>query len=226
MIATELPMTWLAGYPRSGAALVRTILCHCFGHGTAASYDETALGQAYADGVGLVRIPQTQPEAQALLERQPMLTIKTHERVENLPGPLPVVVIVRDGRRTLESLRAFYRERNDETYSMEQLIRGAHPWGDWSDWIRGWAGWTETPVRWIRYEDIMADLEWAIGQLASWLKIHPVAWEIPPFESLPAGAPGIFRRADVAGNGGMSVDEEKLFWDRHGARMSLLGYRR
>lgn len=224
--ATSLRVYWLAGYPRSGAALIRTILAHCFGHGSASFYQEGGLSEHYAEAVGLCSIPQTVEESEALAERQPVLTIKSHEWPERHPKALPTLVIVRDGRRLFESLRAFYQECNEETYSMLELIRGVHPWGDWSEWIRAWARWTELPVRWIRYEDIMADVDWAIRRLAAWLQIHPVAWEIPPFEAIQQGSPGIFRKAAVSGNGGMTVDEESAFWDRHGAVMSMLGYRR
>lgn len=223
---TTLRLAWLAGYPRSGAALVRTILAHCFGHGTASFYQEDGLGEHYAETVGLCSIPQTPEQMAALAERQPVLAIKSHEWPERHPEDLPTIVIVRDGRRLFESLRAFYQERNGTTYSMGELIRGAHPWGDWGEWIRAWARWTGASVRWIRYEDIMDDQEWAIRQLAEWLQIRPVAWEIPLFEAMQEGSPTIFRKAAIEGNGGMTPDEEWLFWERHGGTMSMLGYRR
>ena len=125
----ELGMMWLAGYPRSGAALIRTILLNCFGHWTASYYAEAHIGEAYAASVGLVNPPATDEDVVAIAAHQPLLTVKTHELPDHVPNQMPVLVIVRDGRRTLESLKAFYLERNGLEHTMTDLIMGAHRWG-------------------------------------------------------------------------------------------------
>ena len=215
-------MTWLAGYPRSGAALIRTIFAHAFGHRTASLYDEDSLGPLYAEAVGLIPARSTRSHIASVVRRQKLLTIKTHE----LPRlyEAPAIIIVRDGRRTLDSLHHFYREVNEICISMGDLIEGKHPWGDWSAWIRAWKAGAAPESLWLRYEDIMADLSGAIDEISEHFDIQPIARTIPPFDRLHGHNPTIFRRALIDGNAGMTRAEESLFWDRHSKTMDMLGY--
>ena len=219
------PVAWLAGYPRSGAALVRTILAHCFGHRTGSIYGEASLGAEYARALNAVPQEIWNNELVELAARQGLLTIKTHEYATGI-ADVPTIVIVRDGRRVLESLRAFYRERNELEYTMLDLIRGEHYWGDWTAWIRSWACHCRPDTQWLRYEDIMADVPGTVDRIAERWRLAPIAREIPPFESLHAKSPTIFRKSEVEGNGGMTDEEEALFWERHGATMTMMGYHR
>ena len=220
-----LPVAWLAGYPRSGAALIRTILAHCFGHKTGTIYSEANLGDAYAEMLHALPAQLPSDRTVALARRQGLLTLKTHERAK--PGDaVPAIVIVRDGRRMFESLRAFYSERNATEYTMMDLIRGTHYWGDWTEWVRSWACNSRCDTQWLRYEDTMADVAGTVDRLAARWGLDPVAHEIPAFETLHAATPTIFRQAAVDGNGGMTDAEEAEFWALHGGTMTMLGYRR
>lgn len=216
---------WLAGYPRSGAALIRIILAHCFGHRTASNYTEDYIGEDYAQAVNLLTFPQEIPTLWRVAQEQHILTIKTHERL-SAPESAPCIIIVRDGRRVLESLQAFYRERNDVVVSMEQMIEGDHIWRSWSEWIRNWAQFAPANALWLRYEDIMIDQRAAVGRIAAWLGLQPHSYEIPSFEELHARTPSIFRKAEIEGNGGMTDTQESAFWQLHGGAMSMLGYYR
>lgn len=216
---------WLAGYPRSGAALVRTILAHCFGQQTASLYREDYLGETYIDAVKLLNFPIDFGDLQALLAEQKLLTIKTHERPDKARGP-STIIIIRDGRRVLESLKAFYRERNKRDICMPYMIRGGHPWGNWSEWHREWAASAPDGALWLRYEEIMADLRGTVDRLAAHFGLTPAGYEIPRFEDLSQREPSIFRKCDVEGNGGLSAEDEELFWRLHGGVMSMLGYSR
>lgn len=216
---------WLAGYPRSGAALVRTILAHCFGQHTGTIYKEGGIGTFYAEHLRLVPSPIRNIDLDALIARQRLILFKTHEKPRP-PETVPMVVIVRDGRRTLESLQAFYQEHHQRAYNMTQMIRGQHQWGSWSEWIRAWASSASSRALWLRYEDIMADVPGTVDRIALWFDLVPVSHEIPPFEELHEAHPAIFRRAEVDGNGGMTEQEEALFWELQGGVMSMLGYRR
>lgn len=225
----ERRLVWLAGYPRSGAALVRTVMVHCFGHQTSTIYDELrgdSPGDAeYREAMNIVYFPMTDVELQAILDRQGMLTVKLHS-LPRRPEPQPTIVIVRDGRRTMESLRAFYHERNGLDVSVEDMIAGHHLWGDWSDWIRAWALWGPRDALWLRYEDVMADVAGTVEQIAVRFGLRPIGDSIPPFDALHQGNGTIFRRADVTGNGGLTPEEEDMFWARHGGTMTMMGYRR
>ena len=218
-------MGWLAGYPRSGAALVRTVLAHCFGHSTGTIYKEASLGPSYAEHLRTVSTPIRNDDLEAIVANQRLLLFKTHER-PHPPETVPTIVIVRDGRRTLESLQAFYGQHDQGTHTMTQMIRGDHLWGSWSHWIRAWAAEASPRALWLQYEDIMADVYGTVDQIALWFGLTPVGHEIPPFESMHKTNPKIFRKAEVDGNGGMTEQEEALFWDLHGGTMSMLGYRR
>ena len=220
-----MPVAWLAGYPRSGAALIRTILAHCFGHQTGAIYCESNLGSDYARALNAVPVAQPSADMAALARGQGLLTFKTHARAKGI-GHVPAIVIVRDGRRMFESLRAFYSERNATEYTMMELIRGDHYWGDWTEWVRSWACNSRCDTQWLRYEDVMADVAGTVDRLAARWGLDPVAHEIPAFETLHKAKPDIFRKAAVDGNGGMTDAEEAEFWERHGGTMTMLGYHR
>jgi len=233
VLAGRLPDAgWLAGYPRSGAALVRLILASCFDHWTGTIYSEGSIGTVYADVLHI--LPQHMPltDLAEIASRQGVVLFKTHEK----PRPaerIPTIVIVRDGRRTLESLRAFYVENEQVaphrsslvgTDSMMEMIRGNHVWGSWSAWIRAWAASAPATALWLRYEDIMAVVPGAVRRIGLWLRRTPSGYEIPSFESLHQAHPTIFRSAFVDGNGGMTEQEEALFWELHGGAMTMLGY--
>ena len=216
-------MGWLAGYPRSGAALVRTILAHCFGHRTGTIYKESHIGGGYGDALKTIPHMMTAFDLADMADAQTLLLFKTH----SLPRPiemLPTIIIVRDGRRTLESLLGFYRESWGIEQTMMPLIMGEHQWGSWSAWIRAWAAAAPAGALWLRYEDIMADVPGTVDRIAGWMGVKPLGHEIPPFESLHAGNPVIFRGCAVTGNGGMTDDEEAAFWQLHGSAMRMLGY--
>ena len=218
-------IAWLAGYPRSGAARVRTILAHCFGMVTGSIYKETNIGAGYSQILNCCPEPWPVPEVEACVQRQKWLFYKTHE----VPAPnesVPTIVIVRDGRRTLESLRAFYADRNNIVYTVEKLVEDQHKWGSWSDWIKAWAVGAPPDTLWLRYEDLMADVPTAVDRIARRFDLTPIAHEVPPFEELHKLEPQIFRKCEVEGNGGMTEAEEETFWKRHGSAMTLLGYHR
>lgn len=138
---------WLAGYPRSGAALVRSILAHCFGLKTGSIYPEAFLGSGYIGAVNLWDMPQTSDDMVAMAS-DGALAIKTHELPE--PGDCtPAIIIIRDGRRVLESLQAFYKENSRIDVSMESLIVGEHMWGCWSRWHRLWAMCSHSRTLWL-----------------------------------------------------------------------------
>lgn len=225
MRAGELPgLCWLAGYPRVGAALVRTILVHCFGQRTGSLYPEENIGAEYGEAMQMVRLPIPTGEMEEILSRQGRFFLKTHAYPTVQDGQVPTIIIVRDGRRTLESLRAFYHENNAQEYSMMQMVEGHHVWGSWSKWVRAWAAQAAADALWLRYEDIMADVPRTVDQMAAWMGLNPAGYEIPPFESLHKQNPTIFRGCEVEGNGGMTEEEEARFWELHGGTMTMLGY--
>ena len=214
----------LAGYPRSGAALVRTIMAHCFDRPTMSIYNEDQIGDEYA--ALLKHIGCREPErTKAALERGGVL-VKTHELPQMPVETARSLIIVRDGRRTLDSLLAFYGQQNGVAHTMTDLILGLHEWGDWSAWVRAWAMHSRRDSLWLRYEDVMADRKTAVDRIAAWFGIEPVGYDIPEFTQLQAAHNAVFRKAATTGRGVMTDDDEALFWECHGATMAMLGYHR
>jgi len=224
-------VAWLAGYPRSGAALVRTILAHCFGHETLSSYSEAKLSDNYRKHLGVfgsgdLAQDGTGGDVYRIADDQGLLTVKTHELPDVADYKVPTIVIVRDARRAFDSLQSWYRQRNKVEIPMEDIITGAHKWGNWSVWIRKWVGFCHPQTLWLRYEDIMADGVKANTLLSRRFGIKPISHAIPSFSTMHATDPDIFRCAATSGNGGMTDDQEDMFWDMHGATMTMLGYYR
>lgn len=203
---------------------MRAIMHHCFGGYTGSIYDERSIGERYCAAIGAPPEDMTYGELQDAAAKVPVL-VKTHEKPP-LSEPVPTVVIVRDGRRACGSLKAFFRERNGIDCSMEDVIRGNHTWGGWSQWVEAWSNAACGPVMWLRYEDTMNDLRGTVDALAKAFNLTPISYELPDFESLHAARPGIFRKADMEGNGGMTQEEEALFWVIHGPTMEKLRYAR
>ena len=216
--AVASPYTlWVAAYPRSGITMMRQLLLSCFGLQSETLYNERYLGKS---GIPLVNVtPDDDTGRDELAQRQGVLPVKTHHQVPDDGGHLAIVV-VRDGRTTLQSLHDFYAEMCFRTERMEDLIAGDHPWGDWSAWIWSWH--KKSNTLWIRYEDMRANLRATVGQIGEWLKREPSAYEMLSFAEMASVHPFFFRRGNRTNDWGAA--EEELFWSRHGETMELLGY--
>lgn len=219
---------WIAGYPRSGNALVRNILARCFGHVTLSFYPEGSQGAMYAQAVGGWRPCEghvTLEMMEAAANRQGVLFVKTHE-LSGQPSDAPTIVIVRDPRRTLGSLRAWLESTGQGRFSFSDLIRGRHRWGNWSDWVLSWA--QSAPRRdslWLRYGDLCADpIRNGAERIAERFGLAIQGTGVDDFNRLRESDPVVFRKRDLSGNGGMSTEEERLCWETHGAVASMLGY--
>lgn len=226
MVPSDMEVVWLAGYPRSGAALVRTILAHCFGQYTSSQYIED-VNPEYERLLKHIQLSQkTDDSVRRLLNDQDVITVKTHER----PGDIDccrAIIIVRDGRPTLDSLKAFYAALyGGLQVGWPEMVLGKHKWGSWSRWIQDWAHYRVKNTLWLRYEDIREDLASAVNRLGAWLGLKPTSHKIPPFKTFHRAHPGIFRKAQRSSAGILPEEHEELFWRMHGSTMSMLGYYR
>ena len=214
---------WCAGYPRSGTSLVRLILAHCFGHRTASVYNESRMSAGYMHAVRGVPSSGDLEAFQLLGAQQGWLFWKTHSCLTDVLQR-PAIVIVRDGRRVLQSLKHFLPIYNFANIAMRDLILGHHPWGSWSRWVRSWEEHAGDKALWLRYENVVADVPGTVDRIASAFGLVPIAQAIPSFDALHAAEPNIWRAGDAETNGGMSPEDEALFWTLHGAAMGRHGY--
>jgi hypothetical protein len=220
---------YLAGYPRSGTALVRTILSTYFKHRTSSLYLESDLNDGrFGEVVGHFPPAGSPQDFNRTADAQTVLFVKTHE-VCLRSVDVPAVIVVRDGRRVLASLRAFYAQANGTEYSWRDMVLGRHPWGDWSTWVRSWVIGCPADALWLRFEDVAGNpLLNGAAVLGRRFGLGPLVNNaaMPEFRDLHAINPQIFRVGARVGNGGMPPEVEDLFWERHGGTMSLLGYYR
>lgn len=214
---------WCAGYPRSGTSLVRLILAHCFGHYTASVYNESLTSGGFSGAVRLLPHVNDLDAVEAIGAEQGLLFWKTHACLTDT-SPLPAIIIVRDGRRVLSSLEQFYATFNSINLGMRDMIAGNHPWGSWSAWVRSWEQNAGPHALWLRHADVVADVPGTVDRIAARFGLKPVAHSIPAFEELHAADPSIWRAGDTETNGGMTLEDEQLFWALHGDAMARHGY--
>lgn len=217
---------WLAGFPRSGAALVRNILARCFGQTTTSKYMEATCGQAHANAVDAMEGEVSFADMAGCAERQGALFCKTHEHATQADGNRRTIVIVRDPRRVFGSLRAWYGDTGQGHFAMSDLIRGRHRWGSWSDWVRSWAVYAHSKdTLWLRYGELCADpIRNGAERIAERFGFKIIGREVDDFNKLREANPVLFRARVLSGNGGMTAEEERLCWELHGSVAAMLGY--
>ena len=214
---------WLAGYPRSGVTLLRTILANLLGCETLSIYNETDISEAHRAAVGAVPQANYQNVSQLveLRDAQIIVPVKTHE-LPRFDNRAPAIVVVRDGRHILDSALAFCSTGPDSRPLMGDLLRG-HPWGSWSKWIKSWSCVPNT--MWVHYEQMVRDPHAVALRIAERFSLPAPSGTMPEFAKLHDEDPQMFRKAARQGHGSdMLIEEEKFFWDLHGDAMEMLGY--
>lgn len=193
---------WIASYPRSGSAMVRAAFNCCFGIKTGSIYPEEYLSEKYRKLVGSTDRVDT--------------WCKTHAPAMT-PVREPTIVIVRDPRRVFISLQKFYRDKNKMDFSMEQIIRGEHPWNHWSDWIRTWVLNGPRNALWIHYESFDPKM------IREHFNIPQTGNTMPDIEAMRATDNTMFNDAEKSGFGCLPKYRD-LIREQHGAVMTMLGY--
>ena len=207
---------WLAAYPRSGVTWMRAILWRCFGLRTASIYEEGVLSRKYDAYVGA----WSSCLFDELVARQGIVPIKTHVGAGGMP-PARTILIVRDGRTALQSLRQLYADLNNDTYSINEMIDGEHPWGDWSAYVNSWLDYDHAaPITMRRYED-MGGMD--LAELGQFIGREPLPGEaIPSFRVAHKANPWINPCGSRENH--FTPEQETRFWSQHGQAMHMLGY--
>jgi hypothetical protein len=222
-------IVWVASFPRSGNNLCsRQTLRAVFRAKTGAVQNlESLLPRLSLDGA-----PEPIP---AMREHDETIFLKTH-RLVDARDPSPAIYIVRDGRDSLVSYAHFVESQGEPAFAsatfeeaLATLIeREDHDYGSWSGNVRAWTS-REPPTEVIRFEELIEDPVAAVKAAAESLGVRlrrPVG-EVPDFERLRRGDPGLYRRGRVGSwRSEMPPELEERFWQLHGAEMEALGYSR
>jgi hypothetical protein len=201
---------WLASYPRSGNTFLRVLLNAGFGTKVASKYDEDY--SAFSDGFG-----------QALGRSSPdrFNIVKTHD-VEL--DDRPAIYIVRDGKASVVSYYHFCR-RFELERSMESIVAGETPFGSWSDHFRGWRPDSRPNTLFLRFEDVIANPNESIDQLAAFLGTTPLGRFEDDFVTLQSTSTDFFRSgSNDLNRSELTIAQETLFDSLHGDVMRELGY--
>ena len=171
---------FLASYPRSGNTYLRTILNNCFELKSASVYPQDLGGnknlEAYVGHIEHTndgKIPLEPFENKALL-------IKTHElsSIDNKS-----IYVLRDARPVALSLYNFFERR----LPLEDVIRGEHRWGKWTDHVNFWTHDLPDNRLVLRYEDLKDELGKSLKQISEFLNVEICTTKIPPRDVISDG---------------------------------------
>jgi len=225
-------MIWLVSYPRSGNTFLRNVLFEVYGIASSTFHTETD----YPVDADYATYP----------------VVKTHllpdQLIPNDPN-IPVVYLVRDGRDALVSLAHHKKDIYAPDSDFHQNLRAAilakegSFFGGWSEHVNQWQ---KRAVIVIRFEELIADPIACVERLRPLLDLpEPNRAKLPNFEQLKSGRPEYgsgkhfwsnseeaqamasrwFRKGKVDGwKTEMDQEEQRLFWEHHGATMEQLGY--
>lgn len=208
---------WLASFPRSGVTMLRIMLYQNFGLRSISLYQEHALGKKFMAVTGDVA---TAEEAHIVASRQGIVPVKTH-RLPRDVAPGRAIVVVRDGRAIMSSLREFYASICLTILPMEKIIRGEHPWGDWTEWIKTWRA-EERETLWLKYEEMVCRFDAQVNRIGEFIGRKPANYKRTEFRNLRQINPWMFRRGKMDHT--LKPEEEELFWELHAETMDSLGY--
>ncbi|MDZ7268841.1 MAG: sulfotransferase domain-containing protein [candidate division KSB1 bacterium] len=180
---------FLVTYPRSGTTWLQMML-----------YQLTTDGDMNIPHIAqcipwFERLGQTGKNVEALPAPR---IFKTHLFWRHLWWTIPrgagrYIYLVRDGRDVAVSYYHFYKSHlhfhGDFSAFFDLFLRGRVQYGSWFKHVAGWATQKHQPnVLWLRYEDLLADLEGNLRRIADFcgLTIAPERW------------PGILERCSFA----------------------------
>ncbi len=214
---------WLASYPRSGRALLRTILHECFGLSNYADQARTI------DSVPPLPDYLPLPSPWATFYEQASASRALHPVMTHRPpcDDGPALYVVRDGRLAVRSYLKFHRDLQPHVRaSLLGLIIGDDYYGDWSWHYRQWTQ-RRGPTLVLRYEELVqpgAELLRRIGEVVG--KPPAVTEWSNPVDALRPQRPQLIGSAQKRWQGDPEWDAyaNAAFHLLHGALLQELGY--
>lgn len=220
----DLPITWLASYPRSGNTLLRTILKACFGISSYSVYHDMEFTDP--ELAGAVGHEAVGPDPHGLVERARdegrQLYVKTHELPPN--RQLPVIYVVRDGRSASVSHLHYLRQVLGHDVTLADVI-GGRMGPLWSAHVRAWALEPRANRLVLRYEKLASGDAESLSAISDFIG-RPLTGSLDvSFARLNALNPAFFRKgSDAANIAEMDTTAQALFERLHGETQRALGY--
>ena len=239
----EQKVVLLASYPRSGNTFLRHVLEKVYGVPTWTVYQHEEVTGIESNVLG--DGPRSLTRAPTQLNTA---FLKTHHMpYEICKHAWRSIYLVRDGRDAISS-QAHYEQlvgiikcdgisaRSLTVEEIERHIINGTPSSEKMailarlvyDWGAHVLQWTDAADVVIRFEDLVRDpvrtVNYALREIGLYLPKLPRG-QVMSFEQLHAVNP-LFFRSGKSGGRGLSAENTKLFWSRHGEAMRRLGINR
>lgn len=235
--SADLPVFWLASFPRSGNRFTRNVLQSLYAtrHFTIYPSPRARERPESTRQVAPDHDFSSHPPSDPPLSPGEALFVKTHE----LPLPSdarPALYVLRDGRDSYVSYAHYAKTRHPDLFPgmewadiLELLVKSAHPHQAWSAHVLAWMR-RPHPVVLLRYEDLRRNPAEAVAATLRSLGHVPPERPgavLPTFAEEHSRNPHSVRKGRVGGwREEMPPPIEALFWNLHGRAMEMAGYTR
>jgi hypothetical protein len=195
---------------------------------------------------GAIPLPRRMKELAMIIQQQGVALIKTHYTPEELAGTpedrevddeTRTIYLVRDGREACVSYWHYYREiLEDDTMTLERIIRGDCLFGSWSEHVRTWIPMLRSRASNPDVKDqlgLLLNHETLLTKMGSTLALLRLFLDLPTRENvaLPGwqdfhqSDPQFFRSGtNETWKTEMTGDNLALFDELHGDTMREYGY--
>jgi len=172
-------ITWIASYPRSGNTFFRMIFSESF---KIEAYTIYKGGKPY--------IPDT---IENLRHDDKMYYIKTHGLPTKEMKDDKVIYLLRDGRESTVSYKNYLKDFSGTNATLNEIISGCFGYGSWSEHVRQWNPSERQNTFLIRFEDLIAEPEKTLYNIADFINMPIKEVNVPSFEELHKRGPKFFR---------------------------------
>jgi len=151
----------------------------------------------------------------------PLGITKTHDYPND---ESPTIYVIRDGRAAIVSY-FYYTNTYNEPRTMRQIIQGDVAFGSWSAHYHAWKPASRPNTLFLRYEDIVQNVDSAIMAISIFLNIEPTRTFQLNFTDMHAIEPTFFREGDNSSNlSKLTSYQLAEFEEIHAETMRELGY--
>jgi len=206
---------WVAGWPRCGTTLCRTILLDCFGLRMLSLYEEPQLAFLFGEDVGFGN-RWDDDIYKRMRDGDEVFYIKTHN--PPIDGS-PAIYITRDGRDACLSLAKYW------DISIRDAILGVtSPFASWSHFYYAWRPLSRHGTLFLRFEDMVSDADAVVKKLENIVGFPARKKFDNPINECRVEYPAFFQNLTGLWNTEMSDADLELFYDCHSDVMHRLGY--